>query len=127
MTIMLVMIFIPFFPQRAAFPANIFLLISSLAAFCVLHMAACLYVYFAMYAQIENRWEIIEANRNADEIVVPYLEIQSWSETIIGQRTWTQLAIDWGADFEPYFEGNRNIMFAQYYGLKKIRAEQSPT
>lgn len=153
--IMLVMIFLPFFPQRATFPANIFLLISFLvafkeilpeltkfvnrrknifikagkvfAAFCAVHMAACLYVYFAMYAQLENRWEIIAANSNADEIVVPYLKIPRWSEPVIWQRTWTQFDIDWGADLEPYETGNRNIMFAQYYGLKKIKAEQSPT
>ncbi|MBQ9441553.1 MAG: hypothetical protein IJU55_00885 [Selenomonadaceae bacterium] len=153
--IMFVMIFLPFFPQRATFPANIFLLISSLAAFkeilpeltkivnrrknifmnagkvfavfCVLHMSACLYVDFVMYFQLEDRWKIIEENKNADEIVVPYLKIPSWSEDIVGQRSWTQVIVDWGADLEPYFEGNRNIMFAQYYGLKKIRAEESPT
>lgn len=152
--IMVVMLFVPLFPQRAAFPANIFLLISSLAAFkeilpeltkiynrrknillnvgkvlavfCIFHMAACVYVYAEMYSQLENRWQIIEANRNADEIVVPYLEIPSWSEDIVGQRTWTQLAVDWGADLEPYDGGNRNIIFAQYYGLKKIKATKSP-
>lgn len=152
--IMFVMIFIPFFPQRATFPANIFLLISSLAAFkeilpeltkifnrrknifinagkifavfCVVHMSACFYVDYDMYSQLENRWKIIEKNRNADEIIVPYLKIPSWAENFVGQRSWTQIVIDWGADLEPYFEGNRNIMFAQYYDLKKIRAEKNP-
>ena len=152
--IMFVMIFLPFFPQRATFPANIFLLISSLAAFkeilpeltkifdrrkklfinagkvfavfCVVHMSACLYVDYEMYSQLENRWKIIEQNKNADEIVVPYLKIPSWSEDFVGERTWTQFAIDWGADLEPYDGGNRNIIFAQYYGLKKIRAAENP-
>ena len=90
-------------------------------------MSACLYVDYVMYSQLQDRWKIIEANRNADEIVVPYLKIPSWSESFVGDRSWTQFIVDWGADLEPYFEGNRNIMFAQYYGLKKIRAEKSPT
>ena len=119
--ILLVMICLPEFPERAGFPANIFLLIASLAAFkeilpelqrifkrrmnflnnaakvlavfWIFHMAACAYVYVYMYAQLENRRKIIEANRNADEIVVPYLELPSWSEDIVGQRTWTNYAI----------------------------------
>lgn len=152
--IMFVMLCVPMFPERAAFPANIFLLISSLAAFknilpelikiynrrknifnnagkilaifCIFHMSACVYVYAEMYSQLENRWELIEKNRNADEIVVPCLKIPSWSEKIVGQRTWTQFVIDWGADLEPYYSGNRNLMFAQYYGLKKIKTAENP-
>ena len=152
--ILLVMVCLPEFPERAGFPANIFLLIASLAAFkeilpalkkifnrrmnflnnaakvlavfCIFHMAACTYVYAYMHAQLEDRWKIIEANRNAEEIVVPYLELPSWSEDIVGQRTWTNYALWWGADLEPEQNGNRNIMFAQYYGLKKIHTTENP-
>ena len=152
--ILLVMVCLPEFPERAGFPANIFLLIASLAAFkeilpalkkifnrrmnflnnaakvlavfCIFHMAACTYVYAYMHLQLEDRWKIIEANRNAEEIVVPYLELPSWSEDIVGQRTWTNYALWWGADLEPEQNGNRNIMFAQYYGLKKIRTTENP-
>ena len=152
--ILLVMVCLPEFPERAGFPATIFLIIASLAAFkeilpeltkifnrkknlfinagkiltvfCILHMTACIYVYAYMYLQLENRWEIIEANRNADEIIVPYLELPSWSEDIVGQRTWTNYALWWGADLEPEVNGNRNIMFAQYYGLKKIHTTENP-
>lgn len=152
--ILFVMICLPEFPERAGFPANIFLLIASIAAlkeilpelqkifkrrrnflnnaakvlavFWIFHMAACTYVYVYMHEQLEDRWKIIEANRNAEEIVVPYLKLPSWSEDIVGQRTWTNYAIWWGADLEPYPEGNRNIMFAQYYGLKKIHTTENP-
>ena len=48
------------------------------------------------------------------------------SEDFIGQRTWTNYALWWGADLEPVEKGNRNIMFAQYYGLKKIHTVENP-
>ena len=152
--ILFVMICLPEFPERAGFPANIFLLIASLAAFkeilpdlekifkphkkffnnaakilavfWIFHMAACVCSYYYMYAQIQDRWKIIEANRNAEEIIVPYLELPSWSEDIVGQRSWTKYALWWGADLEPDPKGNRNIMFAQYYGLKKIHTFENP-
>ncbi|MBR5914083.1 MAG: hypothetical protein IKZ58_06965 [Selenomonadaceae bacterium] len=150
--ILFVMLFIPFFPERAGFPATIFLLISSTAALkeilpdvekiykhnrffkfatkilivlSIFHLSACTYVYAVMYMQLQERWEVINANRNAEEIIVSRLVLPSWSEDIVGNRTWTNLIIFGDADISPQFEGGRNRIFAQYYGLKKIRIAEN--
>ena len=147
------MMFVPLFPQRAGFPSTAFLIPASLAAlkeilpsleiffdrhlkffntvtaglviFCIFHMSACTYVYYNMSLQLDERWKIINANRDAEELVVPHLVLPSWSESIVGQRTWTKFVLITGADLYSFFEGNKNIMFAQYYGLKKIRVDEN--
>ena len=148
--ILLVLMCLPYFPERVAFPATIFLLIASVAALkeilpdleiiysrhkkilssvakilCIgwfLHLSACTYVYYYMHAQFQARWEIINQNFDAEEIVVPQLKLLDWSEKIIGHRTWSEFEKIFG-DISPSFEKNRNRLFAQYYGLKKIRTE----
>ena len=147
------MMFVPLFPQRAGFPSTVFLIPASLAAlkeilpsleiffdrhlkffntvtaglaiFCIFHISACTYVYYNMHLQLAERWKIINANRDAEELVVPHLVLPSWSETVVGQRTWTRYALIGGADLYSFVEGNKNIMFAQYYGLKKIRIDEN--
>ena len=145
--ILCVMMCIPMFEQRAGFSSTIFLIVASTAALkeilpdlekiCIrhikifkvvatilivggiLHMGACVYVYAYVHMQFNHRWEIIDANRNSDEIIVPPLEIPSWSESIIGRRTYSEYAIKAGdiGDSPEFF---RNLIFAQYYGLKKL-------
>ena len=148
--ILCVMMFVPMFEQRAGFSATIFLLIASTAALkeilpdlkkicgrhvakvaikvlivgILLHMGACTYVYAYVHMQLENRWKIIDANRNAAEIIVPPVELPSWSESIVGQRTYSKYAITFG-DIGTRPEYFRNLIFAQYYGLKKIRVDEN--
>ena len=90
--ILLVMLCLPEFPERAGFPATIFLIIASLAAFkeilpnlekiysrrkkfftnagkvfaifFIVHISTCVYVDYFMDAQVEDRWKIIEKNRD---------------------------------------------------------------
>ena len=145
-----VLMFLPYFPERTGSPTTFFLLIASVAALkeilpnlekiykrhakilslaakilCVawiLHLSACTYVYYDVHTQFVNRWEIINQNRDAEEIIVPHLVIPNWSEKIIGERTWTQEAVFLG-DIQSTYENTRYITFSQYYGLKKIRTE----
>ena len=148
--ILCVMMCLPQFLEHAGFTAPIFLLIASTAAlkeilpdvkkilnrhavckiaakiftlFWLLHMGACAYVYADIESQFNARFEYIKANRDAEEIVVPRLVLPAWSESIIGNRTWTNFSLIGGGDLSPDFNNNHNILFAQYYGLKKVRSE----
>ena len=148
--ILCVMMFSPQFPQRSGFTSTIFLLIASLAAFkeilpdienifirrkifnvaaivflavWLIHMSACVYVYSDIRAQIDHRLEIVNENRNAEEIVVPALKLPYWSEIVLGQRTYTKFVFRVG-DLRPYTNGIRNIMFSRYYGINKIRTDE---
>ncbi len=148
--ILCVMMFSPQFPQRSGFTSTIFLLIASLAAFkeilpdienifirrkifnvaaivflavWLIHMSACVYVYSDIRAQIDYRMEIVNENRNAEEIVVPALKLPYWSEIVLGQRTYTKFVFRVG-DLRPYTNGIRNIMFSRYYGINKIRTDE---
>ena len=146
-----VMICSPEFPERAGFPSLIFLLIASLAAFkeilpqvkeiCRrrikvaslvgmifaaawgLSLLGCLYVEYTMNGELEKRDEYIAAHRHDDLITVKPLKIPDWFEPFLGTRTWTEEVLWWGADLEPELDGNRNLLFAKYHGLKRIHAE----
>lgn len=150
--VLLVMMFSPQFPERAGFPSTIFLLIASTAALkeilpelnkiytrrvkkiniamsifagvWILSVAGCLYVEKNLSDQLAARMEFIEAHRGDDLITVAPLEIPKWSETFLGTRTWDELTLWWGGDLEDELNGNRNIMFAKYHGLKKIVAAE---
>ena len=146
--ILCVMMCLPEFYEHAGFVSTIFLLIASTAALkeifpylekisnrytfklaetmliiCwLMHMGACAYVYADIKSQFDSRLEIINSIRDADEVVVTRLVLPTWSEKIIGNRTWTNFSLI-GGDINPDFNNNHNILFAQYYGLKKIRTE----
>ena len=146
--ILCVLVCLPEFYEHAGFSSTIFLLIASTAALkeifpylekisnrytfklaetmliiCwLMHMGACAYVYADIKSQFDSRLEIINSIRDADEIVVTRLVLPTWSEKIIGNRTWMNFSLI-GGDINPDFNNNHNILFAQYYGLKKIRTE----
>ena len=146
--VLTIMMFSPEFPERAGFPSTIFLLIASLAALkeilpsveeffsrriklvmiCagiwLISLFGCLYVEYDLHCQFEERDKIVAAHKNDDLITVKPLEIPAWSETLLGTRTWDELTLWWGGDLESELEGNRNITFARYHGLKKIVAEE---
>ena len=145
---LLMMMCSPEFPERAGFPSTIFLLIASTAAlkeilpqlqkfyqrrtkilnfaaviFCgifLLSMLGCVAVENDIKNQLEARDKIILQHKSDDLIIVPPLEVPSWSEIVLGTRTWDNLTMWWGGDLESDVKGNRGILFAKYHGLKKI-------
>lgn len=151
-SVLCVMMCLPEFPERAGFPSTIFLLIASVAALkeilpqlkqiyvrrervanlagniilavWILSVAGCLYVERNLNVQLSERMAIVEEHRADELIVVPPLEIPKLSETFLGTRTWDELALFWGGDLEPEVDGNRDKVFARYYGLKKIIAAE---
>ena len=146
--VLFVMMFSPEFPERAGFPSTIFLLIASLAALkeilpqlkkiylqheknfniagnifitiWILSLAGCLYVENNLNNQLAARMNFVEQHRAEDLIIVQPLEIPAWSETFLGTRTWDKMTLWWGGDLEPAIDGNRDITFAKFHGLKKI-------
>ena len=149
--ILCVMMCLPEFNEHAGFVSTIFMLIASTAAlkeifpdaekvfkihafkvtahilvFCwFMHMGACTYVYADIKSQFDSRFKFINDSRDAEEIVVPCLVLPTWSESIIGNRTWTKSSLIGGGDLNRDFNNNHNILFAQYYGLKKIRVDEN--
>ena len=147
--ILMIMMLSPEFPERAGFPSTIFLLIASLAAlkeilpsvekffsrrvkfsiflaaFWLASLAGCLYVEYDVYSQFEARDKIFAEHKNDDLITLSPLKLPEWSETLLGSRTWDEFALIWGGDFEPEWQGMRNVVVAHYYGLKKIVVEDT--
>lgn len=68
----------------------------------------------------------VEKHKSDDLILVKPLKLPDWAEEFLGSRTWTQLAISLGGDFDETTDNNRSITFARYYGLKKIALEKEP-
>lgn len=137
---LMVMMFSPEFPERAGFPSTIFLLVASLAALkeilplikvpikivtilavvWLMSLSGCLYVEYSFHSQLEERNKIIAAHVNDDLIVVPSIKLPSWSESLLGSRTWDKLTMLLGGDLSPADFNNRNITFARYHNLKRI-------
>ncbi|MBQ7453952.1 MAG: hypothetical protein IJS69_02725 [Selenomonadaceae bacterium] len=153
MLCLMLMMFSPEFPERAGFPSIIFLMIASLAAlkeilplvknFCrrikfatlaatifaaywTINIAGCLYVEYDLHCQLQDRMAYVEKHKSDDLILVKPLKLPDWAEKFLGSRTWTQLAISLGGDFDETTDNNRSITFARYYGLKKIALEKEP-
>ena len=150
-----VMMFSPEFPERAGFPSTIFLLVASLAAlkeilpdvkkFCrrhvkgatlaagiiaawwTLNLLGCFYVEFDLHRQFAARDAYIAAHKHDDLITVAPLKVPAWIGDILGSRTWDALTFKLGGEFDDVPDGDRNVTFARYHGLKKIVvADNSP-
>ena len=150
--VLLVMMCSPEFPERAGFPSTIFLIVASLAALkeilpqmkeiCrqriklatiagtifaavwALSLLGCLYVEYDLHCQLNASSEYIAAHKNDALITVKPLEIPKWISPFVGTRTWDELTLWVGGDLEPAPDGNRDLTFAKYYGLKKIVARE---
>jgi len=95
-----------------------------LAVFWIFHLGVCIYSYNDVNKQYNQILAYADANRDADEILVPYMSLPAWIKSLVGQRTWTDFIFKY-CILSPELESHRNIMFAQYYGLKKIRIDEN--
>ena len=94
------------------------------AAVWALSLLGCLYVEYDLHCQLNARSEYIAAHKNDALITVKPLEIPKWISPFVGTRTWDELTLWVGGDLEPALDGNRDLTFAKYYGLKKIVARE---
>lgn len=86
----------------------------------ILLIVGALYVEISYNRQWAERMEYIEKHKNDSIIVVKSLTIPYNLDKWLGPRTLTEYHLIYGADLEFDPSDNRSIMFAQYYGLKKI-------
>lgn len=83
-----------------------------------------LYVEYQVRSDWMARIEYINERKDQDLVVVHQIDVPPIADKICGITddavTWNTGILAWGADLEPREEGSHNIMYAQYYGWKKV-------
>ncbi|MBO4400424.1 MAG: hypothetical protein J5809_01095 [Selenomonadaceae bacterium] len=137
--LLFMLMFSPEFPARAAFASPVFLIIATVAAldkisfelprklvavacaFWLATSAVSVSVDWSVHSQLQERQKYIAAHRNEDLIVVDPINLPLLVEKIFWSWTLDAYSRFYG-DLTPYLDklNNRNITYAQYYGLKQI-------
>lgn len=93
-------------------------------AFWVFIVGALLYVDWNVYNQWMNRIDYINDHKAEELVVVHQIEVPPIADELNEQfesaLTWNTEILAWGSDLEPRPEGSHNIMYAQYYGWKRV-------
>ena len=87
--------------------------------------AIVLYVEWDVRRQWMSRIDYINAHQDQDVVVVHQIDVPPiadelpdwWLDDCV---TWNTIVLAWGSDLEPREEGSHNLMYAQYYGWKKV-------
>lgn len=94
------------------------------AAFWLVMAGILLHVEWSVYEQWTQRIDYINARADQDLVVVHQIDVPpiaddlaDWTESCY---TWNTGILAWGSDLEPRPEGSHNIMYAQYYGWKRV-------
>ena len=84
-------------------------------------------IYCAVEWDARQQWmsriDYINAHKEQDLVVVHQIDVLPISDEIceyLGCVTWNTDVLAWGSDLEPREEGSHNLMYAQYYGWKKV-------
>ena len=136
---LIMLMFSPEFPSRAAFASPIFLTVASIVAientpfnlpqklfqavgiFWAVTIIYSIAVDYSIYSQLQDRAEYIAQHKNDELIIVDPINLPAVTEKIFWAWTIDQYSRFYG-DLTPYTDklNNRNITYAQYYGLKNI-------
>lgn len=136
---LVMLMFSPEFPARAAFASPVFLMTASIAAIentsfnlpqkliCaagILWAVTIIYSIatdYSVHSQMQDRAAYVSAHKNDELIVVDPINLPAVTEKIFWAWTLNEYSRFYG-DLTPYPDklNNRNITYAQYYGLKKI-------
>ena len=84
-----------------------------------------LYVEKEVHQQWMSRIDYINAHQNQDMVVVHQIDVPPIADELPNwwlnnSATWNTDVLAWGSDLEPREEGSHNLMYAQYYGWKKV-------
>ena len=87
--------------------------------------AIVLYIDWDVRQQWMSRIDYINAHQDQDVVVVHQIDVPPiadelpdwWLNNCV---TWNTEVLAWGSDLEPREEGSHNLMYAQYYGWKKV-------
>ena len=103
-------------------------------ALCRGALAFCLLLWMATAAwfawvewDVRQQWmsriDYINAHQEQELVVVHQIDVPPVADDICeywGVVTWNTDVLAWGSDLEPRPEGSHNLMYAQYYGWKKV-------
>ena len=145
-SVLIVMMLAPQFPERAGYASTIFLLVANVAAWrdmwpstsktfkqvimfvcpvalgcLLLSMAASLYVDISIHRQIERRFDLVYEQRAQAYITVPQLHESHRLKHFLKARVIDYYFLYW-CEMKNDIHNNRNILFSQYYGLPPIIA-----
>lgn len=134
-----ILMFAPEFPARAAFASPVFLLIASvttlertkfnlspkiISAALILWLVSIVYAFgvdWSVHSQMAARYKYVDEHKNDALIVVEPIYLPDITEHIYWSWTLNEYSRFYG-DLTPYRDklNNRNITYAQYYGLNAI-------
>ena len=134
-----ILMFAPVFPVRAAFTSPVLLLIASIVALertqlnlspkiisaaLILWLVSIVYsigVDWSVHSQMAERYKYVDEHKNDALIVVEPIYLPDITERIHWSWTLDEYSRFYG-DLTPYSHdfNNRNITYAQYYGLNRI-------
>lgn len=88
-------------------------------------MSVILYVEWDVRNQWMARIDYINAHQDQDVVVVHQIDVPPIADKLCeywfySSLTWDTEVLAWGADLEPRPEGSHNLMYAQYYGWKRV-------
>ena len=84
-----------------------------------------LYIDLDVRHQWMSRIDYINAHQDQDMVVVHQIDVPPIADELpewwlYNCVTWNTVVLAWGSDLEPREEGSHNLMYAQYYGWKKV-------
>ena len=85
----------------------------------------CFYIECNVNRQWMSRIDYINAHQDQDVVVVHQIDVPPIADELCDKWlyntvSWNTIILAWGADLEPREEGSHNLMYAQYYGWKKV-------
>lgn len=91
----------------------------------VVTTALCFYIDWDVRQQWMARIDYINAHQDQDVVVVHQIDAPPIADRLpdwwlYNCVAWNNDILAWGADLEPREEGSHNLMYAQYYGWKKV-------
>ena len=91
----------------------------------VITTSLVLYIDCDVRQQWMSRMDYINAHQDQDVVVVHQIDVPPIADELpdwwlYNCVTWNTDVLAWGSDLEPREEGSHNLMYAQYYGWKKV-------
>ena len=91
----------------------------------VVTTSICFYIEWDVRQQWMSRIDYINAHQDQDVVVVHQIDVPPIADELpdwwlYNCASWNTDVLAWGSDLEPRPEGSHNLMYAQYYGWKKV-------
>lgn len=100
--------------------------LAGVLALCLSTAAFLCYVEWDVRNQWLGRIDYINAHQDQELVIVHQIDVPPFANAICEHWTcvtWNTDVLAWGSDLEPRPEGSHNLMYAQYYGWKKVMTD----